>query len=115
MKRIRLVALGLLAMALYCNSADRRNFWVLNNTGRTITSFFVAAHGTDAPWGNDVLGTATLPDSLGTAVYFHDNQSSCMYDFRVGYSDGTHQDYLQGRNLCQVHAVQFNGNTNDAY
>jgi hypothetical protein len=115
MKKLMALAIVLLAMSTRGNSADRRNFWLLNNTGRTITSFFVAVHGSEEPWGSDVLGTATLPTGVGTVVYFSDYNTSCMYDFRVGYSDGSHQDYLRGRNVCQSHAVQFNQATNDAY
>jgi hypothetical protein len=115
MKKILSVAAVLLTMTLCSNSADNRNFWILNNTGRTITSFYVAVHGVETPWGNDVLGNSTLSNSLGTAVYFHDMAAACVYDFRVGFSDGSHQDYLQGRNLCQTHAVEFNANSNNAY
>ena len=97
------------------SSADRRNFWLLNNTGHKINSFYIAIHGTDESWGNDVLGAAAVPQALGTVIYFHDSNSRCVYDFRVGYADGTHQDYLQGRNLCDFHAVQFNDSTNNAF
>jgi hypothetical protein len=114
-KRILALAAVFLAVATTCSSADRRNFWLLNNTGRTITSFYVAVHGTDAPWGSDVLGTSTLSNAIGTVVYFRDFSTSCVYDFRVGYSDGTQQDYLLGRNLCEYRAVQFNATTNDVY
>jgi hypothetical protein len=115
MKKMIAVTMALLAGAMLSSSADRRNFWVLNNTGREITRFYVAIHGPGTSWSNDVLGQSTLPNSGGTIVYFTDNNASCMYDFRVTYSDGTHQDYLKGRNLCQTHAVQFNSDTNDGF
>ncbi|MGO4882606.1 MAG: hypothetical protein ACLP59_17585 [Bryobacteraceae bacterium] len=118
MKRIRttlVAAVALLAVATCSSSADRRNFWLLNNTGRNITSFRVAVHGSSEAWGNDVLGEGTLVSAAGTVVYFLDYRTACVYDFRVGYADGTHQDYLLGRNLCTYHALQFNRATNDAY
>jgi len=115
MKRMLLVTIALLAVVLCSQSADRRNFWVLNNTGRTITNFYISVHGSQNPWSSDVLGASTLSSSLGTMIFFYDSNTTCMYDFRVKYSDGTYQDYLRGRNLCQTHAVQFNSDTNDAY
>jgi hypothetical protein len=115
MKKILSVAIALLAVTLSASSSDHRNFWVLNNTGRTINSFYIATHGVQGSWGNDILGNASLSNSLGTAVFFHDAAASCVYDFRVQFSDGGYQDYLQGRNLCQTHAVEFNASTNNAY
>jgi hypothetical protein len=115
MKKMLFTAALLLAGAMTSTSADRRNFWLLNNTGRKINSVFIAAHGTDAPWGSDVLGNSAVPNGLGEVIYFLDNSSRCVYDFRIGYGDGTQEDYLQGRNLCQFHAIQFNSGTNDAF
>jgi len=115
MKRILAVAMVLLALAMCSSSADRRNFWILNNTGQAITRFYIAVHGSGQPWGNDVLGSATLPSALGTVIFFYDSNVNCVYDFRIGYADGTYLNYVQGRNLCQNHAVQFNQNTNDAF
>src|SRR5450755_448684 len=96
MKRIFVATTVLLAMAIGASSADRRNFWMLNNTGRTITSFRLAVHGIRQPWGDDVLGTGTLASAAGTVVYFEDYDTNCVYDFRIGYADGTHQDYVEG-------------------
>jgi hypothetical protein len=116
MKKLLAVTLTLLAGAMLSSSADRRNFWVLNNTGREITRFYVAIHGSGTTWSSDVLGRSTLPNAGGTVVYFTDsNYNNCMYDFRVTYSDGSYDDYLKGRNLCQTHAVQFNSGTNDVF
>jgi hypothetical protein len=114
MKKTMAVMMMLVTLALSLSASDRRNFWVLNSTGKTITSFSVAVHGSSAPWSENSL-TYTLVNGQGRSLYFTDTDSACWYDFRVRYSDGTYQDYLQGRNLCTTHAVQFNAETNSAY
>jgi len=116
MKKVMMIALVLVMGTLnYSRSADRRNFWLLNNTGRKINNVYIAAHGTDASWGRDVLGTSALSAGLGTVIYFYDYSTRCVYDFRIGYTDGSHEDYTQGRNLCSTRAIQFNSGTNDAF
>jgi len=114
MKKTLAILAAMAALAISSSANDRRNFWVLNNTGKTMTSFYVAVHGTTAPWSDNTL-SYTLSDGQGRSMYFTDNDSACVYDFRVRYADGTSQDYLQGRNLCQTHAVQFNSDTNSAF
>jgi hypothetical protein len=69
-------------------SADLRNFWLLNNTGRKIERVYVAPHNTDVPWGDDILGSSALPNGLGTTIYFLDNSTRCIYDVRIGFADG---------------------------
>jgi len=87
-------------------AADRRNFWLLNETGRTISEVHLAAHGSREPWGDDILVGADLPNGLGTKIVFLSG-SACVTDFRVVYTDGTSEDYLEGRNLCVASAIEF--------
>jgi hypothetical protein len=91
--------------------SDRRNFWALNNTTKEIRNFYVSPHSSDQ-WGDDVLGRATLPDGMGTLIYFTPgSQTGCVFDFKLVYSDGTAQQYVQGTNVCEIRAVQFNSDT----
>jgi hypothetical protein len=116
MKKLTMLAAMLLSIGTQVSrSADRRNFWLLNNTGYTITRVYIAAHGTGDSWGEDVLGETTLPNSVGTKIYFSGSFNTCEYDFRIGYSNGAHQDYLRGRDLCSANAVQFNSDTNEQF
>lgn len=94
-------------------SADRRNFWLVNDTGRTINEVHIAAHGSDDAWSSDVLGSDTLPDGRGTKILVFGG-SNCIMDFRIVYADGSSEDYLQGRNLCKASAIQFYKGTNYA-
>lgn len=115
MKKLALFAALLIVSTTLSASADRRNFWMLNNTGRKIYSLYIAAHGTDDSWGSDVLKDIVIPHGAGSLIYFLDNSSRCVYDFRIEYDDDSYEDYVQGRNLCQFHAIQFSGGTSDGF
>ena len=104
------LGLGVLLLlgAAQSHAVDQRNFWCLNNTRKEIKNFYVSAH-ESKNWGGDILGRATLPDGMGTVVYFDSSiQTSCNFDFKLVYADGTSQTYTQGRNVCAIHAVQDN-------
>ncbi len=102
------VGVALLLGAAHSHAVDQRNFWCLNNTGKEMREFYVSAHESDR-WGSDILGRATLLDGMGTVVYFNPNiQTSCNFDFKIVYANGTNQTYTNGRNVCSIHAVQFN-------
>lgn len=103
-----LMVSGVLLGITQAQGADQRNFWVLNNTGKVINGLFVSAH-ESRTWGEDTLGQARLPNGMGTFVYFSAYaKSSCSMDFKLVFTDGTEQVYGQGRNVCQLGAVQFN-------
>jgi hypothetical protein len=102
------VGVALLLGAAHSHAVDQRNFWCLNNTGKEIRNFYVSAH-ESKEWGSDILGRATLLDGMGTVVYFNPNiQTSCNFDFKLVYADGSSQTYTAGRNVCAIHAVQYN-------
>lgn len=94
---------------------DLRNFWFLNNTGRTIERIYVSPHESNN-WGQDVLGSANLPNGVGTIIRFNPrDRSSCYFDFQLIFRDRTTQTYLNGWNLCAVHAVQFNDGRSEVF
>jgi hypothetical protein len=94
-------------------SADRRNFWLVNDTGQTINEVHIAVHGSADAWSADVLGDVTLRDGTGVKINVF-GSSGCMVDFRIVYADGSIEDYLGGRNLCKASAIQFHKGTNYA-
>ena len=62
---------------------DSRNFWLLNNTGRTIVVFNVSAH-QSRNWGRNILEGVGLPTGLGAFIIFDPNVgNSCSMDFRL--------------------------------
>ena len=92
---------------------DARNFWFLNNTGSQVDRVYVSPH-ESGRWGRDVLGSEALPTGIGTVISFDPEvRTSCYYDFRLVFHDGHSQVYTQGRNLCVLHAVQFNYATSE--
>jgi hypothetical protein len=87
---------------------DQRNFWALNNTLKEIRELYVSPHDYKS-WGTDVLGRGVLPTAVGRVISFDSTgPTGCSFDFKLVFSDGTAQQYLQGRDVCSVIAIQFN-------
>jgi hypothetical protein len=104
-------AVGLGAVTSHAQRVDQRNIWVLNNTKREISELYVSPHESYS-WGQDVLGSATLPHGIGAVVSFDSRiASSCVMDFKIVYGNGSVQVYEDGRNVCVLLAVQFNAST----
>lgn len=117
MRTIKMLLLSAAALLLVgvvaqqANSQNRANFWFLNNTGKTVQSFYVSPH-SQQEWGEDVLGRGTLPEGMGTAVIFPAGvHHICVEDFKLVFSDGTAQTYTDGINVCRVHALEFDEST----
>jgi hypothetical protein len=107
-RRIALIAIVVLLGSGLTFGQDRRNFWLLNNTGQTISSFYVSPHESNH-WGVDVLGAEDLPNGIGAVISFSPGiRTSCVMDFKIVFNDGIEQSYRQGRNVCSLGAVQFN-------
>lgn len=104
------VAVVLAALALPIGRVDargsNRDFWLLNETGRTITSVQLSPHGWNT-WANNVLAGTSLPPYTGSKVLFVYDVAMCSMDVRVGYANGKVETYSQGRNLCRTSAIQF--------
>ena len=106
--RLSLAATLVLGCTRIQAQEDLRDFWLLNDTGKQITQFYVSPH-ERIIWGRDVLGLTTLPNGEGTKITFRPAwPSSCVMDFRIVFDDDTEQVYSQGRNVCQLDAVKFN-------
>jgi hypothetical protein len=104
----KLTLVTLLVSGAAMSGTDLRNFWFLNNTGAEISRIYISPH-ESYRWGRNVLGDASLPDGIGTAISFDSTiRTSCDFDFKLVFSGGSEQVYEQGRNLCLLHAVQFN-------
>ena len=85
--------------------ARNPNFWVLNNTGHTLRSFYVSPHASYR-WGNDALGLAQLAHGMGTFVTFNTTYY-CVMDFKLVFEDGTVKTDENGMNVCPLAAVLF--------
>ncbi|MBS1854154.1 MAG: hypothetical protein JST11_02220 [Acidobacteria bacterium] len=105
---VSLAVLVVLPVAI-SHAQDPRNFWLLNNTGKTIREFYVSPHDSSR-WGNDTLGRSAVPDGIGALIVFQGSRGSCNMDFLLVFADGSKHTYGQGRNVCELGAVQFNRN-----
>jgi len=118
----RLLLTGILpAILLVCvlpqqaNPQSRANFWFLNNTGKILNNLYVSPHSQNS-WGADVLGRAELPDGMGTLIVFPPTwRGVCHEDFKLVFSDGTSEQYTQGIDVCQLHALQFDAATVEGF
>ena len=116
-----LALLALFAVLLVCllpqqiRSQEERNFWFLNNSSKAVMQLYVSPH-EKGTWGGDVLGRATLPPGTGTLILFPANwRTSCSMDFKLVFDDESVQTYRQGRDVCSLHAVQFNQSTSEGF
>jgi len=96
---------ALSATGIHAAPTYNPNFWVLNNTGHTLRSFYVSPHILNS-WGSDTLGLAQLPAGMGTFVSFQ-GASYCVMDFKLVFQDGTVKTDEEGMNVCRLAAVVF--------
>ena len=95
----------------HASPQSRANFWFLNDTGKTLNNLYVSPHSAGT-WGADVLGRASLPNGMGTLIVFPPQwRGVCHEDFKLVFSDGTAEQYTQGLDVCQLHALQFDAGT----
>jgi hypothetical protein len=97
--RLMVAALMLTATAATADNIDR-NVRIHNDTGVTIYRFYSTNSGAKK-WGNDVMGSSTLPSGSSMRLNFDNKYNYCEFDFRAEFADG---DVLQKNNVnvCQI-------------
>jgi len=100
------VIIGLSVTGIHAQPTRNPNFWVLNNTGHTLRSFYVSPHYGSRIWGQDTLGLAQLPQGMGTFISFT-ARDYCVMDFKLVFEDGTVKTNEDGMNVCPLAAVVF--------
>jgi len=113
MKTLRIVLtlaaiMALSVAGLHASPPSNPNFWVLNNTGHTLRSFYVSPHGS-IRWGSDTLGLAQLAPGMGTFVSFT-GRSYCVMDFKLVFGDGSVKTDEEGMNVCPLAAIFIEDN-----
>lgn len=86
-------------------AAARQNFTVNNQTGHTVITLQVSAS-SETNWGPDILGSQVLPNGQSAEVSFDRAETSCLWDMRATFDDGTSGDWRQ-INLCEVGTVNL--------
>jgi hypothetical protein len=118
-----IVRVTLCAMLMVCvlphridsQQAANRNFWFLNNTGKEVHSVYVSPHESKT-WGADVLGRASLPTGVGTLIVFPASwKTSCSMDFKLVFDSGAEQLYQEGRDVCTLHALEFDAGSSTGF
>lgn len=104
------VALGALVIPASaeasCQDGSNRKIRMVNNTSYTIRRMY-GSNQSATTWQEDVLGDSVLTPGSSVVVNWDDNTCSCMYDFKVVYSDGD-QSVKGGVNVCSVATFTFN-------
>ncbi|MCK0120215.1 MAG: hypothetical protein ABJO29_05145 [Yoonia sp.] len=78
---------------------------VSNNTGRTIWRFYGSPTTTNS-WEEDILGSEVFPAGTSRNIDFADGRTSCGYDMRAEFQDGT-SIVKNNIDVCTVSLVSF--------
>ncbi len=78
---------------------------IQNNTGRTIWRFYGSPTSTNS-WEEDILGSTVLPAGQSRNVDFADGRTSCGYDMKAEFQDGT-SIVKNSIDVCTVSGVSF--------
>lgn len=81
-------------------AAQDRRVRIHNNTDITLYRFYSTNSGAQN-WGNDVMGSSTLPPGGSMTMNFDNRYGYCVFDFRAVFEDG--QELTRGGvNVCEV-------------
>ena len=89
-----------------CQDGTSRRIRMVNNTSYTIRRMY-GSNQSATTWQEDVLGDNVLSPGTSVVVNWDDDTCSCMYDFKVVYSDGD-TTVKSGVNVCAVSTFTFN-------
>lgn len=80
--------------------AQDRNVRIYNNTSVTLYRFYSTNSGSDR-WGNDVMGSSTLPPGASMRLNFDNQYGYCEFDFQAEFADGSvlRRDRV---NVCEI-------------
>ncbi len=99
-------AVALLLASALSAAAEDRNVNIHNNTGYTIYRFYSTNSGATR-WGNDVMGSSTLPQGTYMHLNFDNKYNYCEFDFRIEFEDGSAHDE-RNVDVCTVGDFTFN-------
>ena len=102
--RLTLAAAVLAGSAMTAAAYDR-HVTIHNDTGMTLYRFYSTNSGASR-WGNDVMGTSTLPNGSSMRLNFDNSKGYCNFDFRAVFEDST-EATKAGVNVCEVGRFSF--------
>lgn len=77
-----------------------QDFTIHNQTGHVVVTLQVSPS-SDTNWGPDILGVDVLQSGQSADITFDRDETICLWDIRVTYSDGDTGDWRQ-INLCET-------------
>jgi len=95
---------ALLLAAPPARAQQNPDFWVVNNTGRTIAEIYVSSAASQN-WGADRLGQNVLGSGMRFAIR-PPRDGTCVFDIRVVYADGAAEERRRV-NTCNLNEVVF--------
>jgi hypothetical protein len=99
-------AAAVLAASTMTAQAVDRNVNIHNNTGYTIYRFYSTNTGAKK-WGNDVMGSSTLPSGNYMHLNFDNKYGYCEFDFKIQLEDGREFEE-RGVNVCEIGDFTWN-------
>jgi hypothetical protein len=101
--RSALVAVFLASVSMTAALACNKDFYVYNETDKTITQFYVSPNQSDN-WEDSVLQSPIEPDTKKHVDMTSDTRELSIYDVKAVYEDGT-KTVGTKINLCRATGV----------
>jgi hypothetical protein len=104
LRRLAILLLPLLAMAMPAAAQGDPSFNLVNRSGQPINEIYVSPV-TEQFWGRDLLGAEVLADGRAFPVRLAP-QAGCRHDVRVVYADGR-AEQRRDQNTCAIAEMVF--------
>lgn len=80
--------------------AEDLNFTLNNTSSSPVNGFYVSHVGTNS-WEENLMEGRTLPSGGSVSVLIADGRTTCEYDIKVTFEDGSATDERE-QNLCEM-------------
>ncbi|MBW4549545.1 MAG: hypothetical protein KME35_00225 [Aphanocapsa sp. GSE-SYN-MK-11-07L] len=94
------LALPIATLTAYSAQAEAVVFNLINRSGMTMMRFYASPVGV-RNWEEDILGSGVLHSGRYTRIRINDGRTTCKYDFRAVFADGTRTDKY-GVDICRL-------------
>lgn len=98
--KILLAAAAVLVLATAPALAEDLNFTLNNTSSSPVNGFYVSHVGTNS-WEDNLMEGRTLASGGSVSVLIADGRTTCEYDIKVTFEDGSSTDE-RGLNLCEM-------------
>jgi hypothetical protein len=92
-------------------AGGKQDFVLVNKTGYTIRAVYVSPSSSNN-WEEDVMGRDVLANGASVRINFSRGTSTCNWDLKVDWDDGSEPAIWEGFNLCSVSKITIKYNRN---